>query len=78
MELKIINQSADTVNGQFGITEQRTGELVQHLNTIVNNGVDGLPKTKVYNDIANFCTTTEELVMCIAAFGEWASETVYQ
>lgn len=65
MELIIVKETADSLGEAFGISDERCMELAKKMDDMVASFGGGTVRAcNVFNEIAGFCNTTEELVYC--------------
>lgn len=67
MELNIVDRKGKTLNAQFGISDERSAELKAKLDELVKsygNKLVLVPACDTLSDIAAFCNSTEELMIC--------------
>lgn len=68
MELKIANPYRPNLSDQLGISPQRVREFEVKLNALIHVWVRAeacISKSLVFQEIASFCNTPEELIFCI-------------
>jgi len=76
MQLHISDPNANEFIKQFGITQERADELAYQMNLMSKRLLGHVVRVcDVFNEIASFCETTEELVFCTISHTNYMSVT---